>query len=52
MKLIYERKIATNVAGYSYLNIPKAVADAMGTKKVFLKIKDEYIEVIPRRGKR
>jgi hypothetical protein len=48
MELNFERKIATNSNGYSYLNIPKEVAAALGTKKVILRVKDDFLEVIPK----
>lgn len=47
MDLEFERKISTNGLGYNYLNIPKQVVKAFGTKKVILKVKDGYLEVIP-----
>lgn len=49
MELDFRRKIATNKNGYSYLNIPKAVASALGTKSVILRVKDDILEVIPQR---
>lgn len=51
MELDFERKIATNKNGYSYLNIPKQVAADLGTKNVILKVKDDFLEVIPKRVK-
>ena len=50
MELNFERKIATNTNGYSYLNIPKQVAAALGTKRVILRVKDQTLEVIPQKN--
>lgn len=52
MELIFERKIAINRDGYAYLNIPKVVAAALGTKKVILKVKDDHLEILPKKIKK
>ena len=52
MELEFERKISTNGQGYNYLNIPKQVVNAFGTKNVILRVKDNCLEVIPKKARK
>lgn len=48
MEISFERTISVNGGGYCYLNIPKQVAAALGTKNVILKVRNDHLEVFPK----
>lgn len=52
VELSFERTISKNRDGYAYLNIPKPIAAALGTTRVVLTVKDDRIEVSPKKLKK
>lgn len=48
MDLTFERKISTNDRGSSYLNIPKGLAEAFGTKTVTIVVRENHLEIYPK----
>jgi hypothetical protein len=49
MELEFERTISTNGLGSNYLCLPKQVVKAFGTKEVIVRIKNDCVEVIPKK---